>query len=152
AITVVAVHPDQVWNPREHHCAIRDRLGKVDLLPVYRERNITHEAHVEAGSGDDDVGIKVLAGFEQQPAPSEVLDLVGSDRRFSFAYRLEQISVGNEADPLLVRLVGRSEMGLDIVVRAKSSTHLCYQFLLQGFRLFSGTLQYRGTIADHFPT
>src|SRR5262245_52923722 len=56
----------------------------------------------------------MFAGFEQEPAFGERLDLVGHDRDAAFAYRSEEIGIWNEAEPLVPRVVARREMLCDV--------------------------------------
>ena len=53
-------HPRHVGHAGEHHAAIGHRLGEHQRLAVDGEVDIAEDAEMEAGGGDDDVGIELL--------------------------------------------------------------------------------------------
>ena len=70
---------------------------------------------VEAGRGDDDVGLELGARLQPDAVLGERLDLVGDDRGAPAADRLEQVAVGHQAHALVPRVVARAEVGVDVV-------------------------------------
>ena len=69
---------------------------------------------MEAGRGDDDVGVEPLSRLQENAGLLEPLDLVGDDGRFAAFDGLEQIGVGDEGDALPPGPITRREMLLDI--------------------------------------
>ena len=115
----IAEHPDHVGHAGEHHAAIGDGVGEVERLAVDREVDVAQHAEVEAGRGDDDVGLELLAGLQQDALLGEAVDLVGDDGGLAGLDALEQVAVRNEGDALPPRPVARREVGRDVVVRAE---------------------------------
>ena len=86
---------------------------------------------VEAGCGDDDVGLQQLAGFQQDAVLDEAVDLVGDDGGLAARDRLEQIGIGHEGDALPPRPVARREMLSRRRTPGPSTALICAdQFLL----------------------
>ena len=54
----VAEHPGHVGHAGEHHAAVGDGVGEVERLAVDGEVDVAEHAEVEAGGGDDDVGVE----------------------------------------------------------------------------------------------
>src|SRR3546814_15036649 len=84
-------------------------LAPIDGIAVDAYRNLAGDRELEAGRGDDDVGVEMLAGLQLDAALVETLDMIGDDRRLARLHRLEKIGVGDEAQPLIPRVVGRGE-------------------------------------------
>ena len=93
---------------------------------------------VEAGRGDDDVGLQLLAGFQQDALLGEAVDLVGDDGGLAGLDALEQVAVGNERDALPPRPVLWREVGRDVVILAEIGFDRRQQILLRRFRLLKG--------------
>ena len=67
----VAEHPGQVGHAGEHHSPVGDRVGEVQRLAVDDEVDVAQHADVEARGRNDDVGVELLAGFEQDARSRE---------------------------------------------------------------------------------
>ena len=106
----IAEHPDQVRHAGEHHAAIGDGIGEIQRLAVDRKRDVAEHAEIEPGRGDDDVGLELVAGFQENALFGEAVDLVGDDRGLAALDALEQVGIGNEGDALPPRPVFRREM------------------------------------------
>ncbi len=104
----------QVRHPAEHHALVADGLGQLDLSAVDTELDPTGGEQVEAGRGDDDVGLDLLPGPQLHPALGEGLDLVGHDRGLTMAETPEQVAVRDQTDPLVPGVVARLEVGVDV--------------------------------------
>jgi len=70
---------------------------------------------LQAGRGDDDVGIEVRTGFERDTGGVEVADVVGDHGGAALADRGVEVGVGDQAHPLVPRVVARLEVGVDVV-------------------------------------
>ena len=90
---------------------------------------------MEAGRGDDDVGIELRAGLEQDAGLGEPLDLVGDDGRLARADALEQVAIRHERDALPPRPVARREMRRHVVVGAEMRANAGDELLLRDLRL-----------------
>ena len=98
---------------------------QLDRRAVHGELHAAEHQQVQAGGGDDHVGLQLGARRELEPLLGERLDAVGHDRRAARADRLEQVAVGHEAQALVPRVVARREVGVDVVaVAAGRSTPL----------------------------
>src|SRR3546814_10749919 len=84
-------------------------LVRIDEGAVDAYRNLACDGRLEAGGGDDDVGVEMLARLELDAALVETLDMVGDDRRLARLHRFEEIGVGTEAQSLVPRVIGRGE-------------------------------------------
>ena len=96
----IAEHPDHVGHAGEHHAAIGDGLGEIQRLAVDDEVDVAQDVQVEAGGGDDDVGLELLAGLQQDARFGEAVDLVGDHRGLAGRDALEQVAVRHEGDAL----------------------------------------------------
>src|SRR6202034_4942562 len=96
----------EVRQTGEHDAPIGDGLGEVDRLAVDREHDIPQDAHVEAGRGDDDVGVQHLAGDQADPGLREGVDLIRHDGDLSLPYADEEVSLGEHRNALLPRAGG----------------------------------------------
>jgi hypothetical protein len=97
-------------------------------------QDAAHQLDLQAGGGDHDIGFDLLAGFEPQPGGREPLDLAGHHRHASSLHRIEQISVRQQAEALVPRLVSRREMTIDVVAGGKKIPHRLDQPRLCPFR------------------
>ena len=68
---------------------------------------------LQAGGGDDDVGVEVLPGLQRDAGGVEVVDVVGDHLDAAVADRREQVAVGVQADALIPRVVARLEVHVD---------------------------------------
>ena len=57
----VAEDIGHVGHVREHDATVRPALRVVERLAVDREVDVAQHIHVEAGGGDDDVGVQMVA-------------------------------------------------------------------------------------------
>ena len=131
----IAEHPDEVGHAGEHHAAIGHGIGEIQRLAVDGEIDVAIGREVEAGRGDDDVGLQLLAGLQQDTLLGEAVDLVGDDGGFAGLDALEQVTVGNEGDALPPRPVLWREMSRDVVILAEIGFDRRQQILLGCFRL-----------------
>src|SRR5438067_1377431 len=77
---------------------------------VDHEGDVAERAEVEAGRGDDDVGLEAVAALQLDAGLGEALDLVGDDRGLAGMDRLQQVAVGDEGDALPPRPIAWREM------------------------------------------
>ncbi len=124
----IAKDPEHVRDAREHHAAIGDGIGEVQGLAVDFELDVAHNAEVEAGGGDDDVGLKFFPRLEQNAARREAVDFVGDHRGFARGDALEDVAIGDKGDALPPGAVVRGEVGLDVIVRAEEGADAGQQF------------------------
>ena len=144
----IAEHPHHVGHAGEHHAAIGDRVGEIERLAVDGEIDVAQHVEIEAGGGDDDVGLELLAGLQANAGLGEALDLVGDHRGLAGPDALEEIAVRHEGDALPPRPVGRREVGVHVVVGAEMGAHAAQQFLLHDFRLFERAAREHGLVVQ----
>src|SRR3546814_7986803 len=101
-------------------------LAPIDGIAVDAYRNLAGDRELEAGRGDDDVGVEMLAGLQLDAALVETLDMIGDDRRLARLHRLEKIGVGDEAQPLIPRVVGRGERSEEHTSELQSLMRISY--------------------------
>ena len=89
------------------------RVGHVHLDAVHGHRHAAECLKVQAGCGHDDVGLEFAPGFELDAAFGEGVDPVGDHRGVPVADGLEQVAIGNDAQPLIPRVVGGLEVLID---------------------------------------
>ena len=135
----VSEHPHHVRHAGEHHAAVGDRIGEVERFAVDGEVDVAQHVEIEAGGGDDDVGLEVLAGLQADSGFGEPFDLVGDHRGATGTDALEQVAVGDEGDALPPRPIGRREVRIHVVVRTEVRAHAAQQLLLHDFRLLERT-------------
>ena len=70
---------------------------------------------LQAGGGDDDVGVEVPAGFERDAGGVDMVDVVGDHLGAAVGDGGVQVGVGDQAQPLIPRVVARLEVGVDVV-------------------------------------
>jgi hypothetical protein len=80
----------------------------------------------------------VLARFQLDARRIELLDMIGHDRRLVGFHRLEEIGVGDEAEALVPRVIGRGE-SFGVVAVAKALLQLLGQELLDLLGLLART-------------
>ena len=103
--------------------------AKSSGLPSIGEVDVAQHIQIEAGGGDDDVGLELLAGLQANAVLGEALDLVGDHRGLAGTDALEQVAVGNEGDALPPRPVGRREVRVHVVVGTEVRAHAAQQLL-----------------------
>ena len=91
--------------------------GKIKRFSVYREGDIAKRQQVEAGRGDDDIGIEMIAGCQSDACFGEILDVIGDDGGLAGRDAFEQVTVGQGGQPLPPRTVVRDEMRIHRIVR-----------------------------------
>ena len=130
-------HPRHVRHAGEHHAAIGDGIGELQLLPSMVKSMSPSTLRWKP------VAVTTISAWtgvperELEAGLGEPCDLAGDDRRLARADRLEQIAVGHEAEALPPRRVRRGEMRLDVVVRARARARTAsMQFRLQRLGLF----------------
>ena len=127
----IAEHPRQVGHAGEQNTAVRPAFGEVEHLAVDGHYDIAEHRHVEAGRGDNDVGLELAARFQQDAGLGERLDAIGHHRGLAGADFLVKIAVGDIRQTLAPRPVTRGEVGLDIEVLAEMMARGVEQLLLQ---------------------
>ena len=120
---------------------------EVERAVVDREGDVAEHVELEAGSGDDDVGIDVAAVGELESGLGERGDLAGDDGRLAAVDRLEQVAVGHECDPLAPRQVARRERFLDEVVVLRREPRSARP-ASSSARVTSGSLKQRSVNTD----
>jgi hypothetical protein len=92
-------------------------VGDVDRRAVDRQLDAAEEQQVQPGGGHDDVGLELTARRQPDARLGERVDLVGDDLGGPRGDRLEQVAVGDDAEPLVPRVVAGREVGVDVVAR-----------------------------------
>src|ERR1700691_4569197 len=87
----------EVRHALEHHALVDQLAGDVHALPADAELDPADEQQLEAGSGDDDVGLELVAGLQQQAPFGERVDVSGVHGDPAAADRLEHVAVGARA-------------------------------------------------------
>src|SRR3546814_10983314 len=82
-----------LFRSRKHHAAIIDRIGEIDMLAIHSKVDAAHHAEIEPRRRDDDVGLKLLPGFEQNTLLRKALDLVGHNRSLARCDTLKNIAI-----------------------------------------------------------
>ena len=108
---------------------------KHQRLAVDGEVDVAEHVQVEAGGGDDDVGVELPAGFAAGCRFSVKRSISSvTTEALPDANALEQVAVRDEGDALPPRPVAWREMRLDVVVGAEMRAHRGEQFLLHLLR------------------
>ena len=147
--TEVSEHPEQVRHAGEHHASVVDGFGEVERLAVDRKVDVSQHAHVETGGGYDDIGLKFLAGLQQDAMFREPFDLVGDDRRFARSDTVEEVAVRDEGYALTPGAIAGREMALHIVLWAENGANAVEQFLLHLLRFFERTPRECGLVVQY---
>ncbi len=111
----VAHTPEQVGHVVEHVRLVDEAVAGIDLDAVQADRGAAERLQLQAGGGDDDVGIEVLTGFECDTGGVEMVDVVGDHVGAAVGDRGVQVGVGDQAHPLVPRVVPGFEVGVDVV-------------------------------------
>ena len=94
-------------------------LVRVDLLAVDADPDAAQRLQLDAGRGDDDVGVEVSAGAQRDAGGVHVVDVIGHHVDVARRDGLVEVAVEDEAHPLIPRVVRRREMGVDVVARGQ---------------------------------
>ena len=78
-------------------------------------RDAAERLQLQSGGGHDQVGVDPLAGRQHDAGGVDVVDVVGHHLGAAFADVLEQVSVEDQAHPLVPRVVARLEVHVDVV-------------------------------------
>src|SRR3546814_15527928 len=62
----IAEHHREVRHVREHARLVIEMLAPIDGIAVDAYRNLAGDRELEAGRGDDDVGVEMLAGLRSE--------------------------------------------------------------------------------------
>jgi len=111
----VADGEGEVRHSGEHQALVGQAAGQVHRRAVDREGDAAEGEQLQPGGGDDDVGGQLAARLQQDAVLGEPDDPVGDHRRLTLPDGPEQVGVGHRAHPLVPRVVGRVEMGVDVV-------------------------------------
>ena len=68
----VAERQRQVGHAAEHHALVAHRLGEVDVAAVDGDLHAAERQQVQAGRGDDQVGLELGAGAQPEPVSVNV--------------------------------------------------------------------------------
>lgn len=85
----------------------------VDFLAVHGEVDSSKEPQIKSCSGDDNVGIQLLATVEQDAIADHILDGICNNTRTIAVQALEEVTVGAQAKSLLPRVVARLEVRIN---------------------------------------
>src|SRR5258706_2944371 len=105
----------EVRHALDHHPLVGQPGSEVDGLAVDRKLDPAEEQQLDAGRGDDDVGLELGARPQPHPLLGERVDVVGDQRRGAVPDGLEEVAIGREAEPLVPGVVPGSEVGVDVV-------------------------------------
>ena len=130
----VSEHPGQIGHAGEHHSAIGDGVREDERLAVDHEVDVPQHIEVEAGRGDDDVGLEQLAGLQENARLREAVDLVRDDGCLAGGDAPEQVAIRDEGDALPPRPVARREVRVDVVVGTEIGANARQQLLLHDLR------------------
>ena len=86
---------------------------RLDLRAVDAQLHTAERLQLQAGGGDDDVGIDALTRTQHDAGPVEMVDVVGHHIRTTIADGRVQIVVENQAQPLVPRVVAGLEVDVD---------------------------------------
>ena len=111
----VAHTPEQVWHVFEHVGFVDEAVAGIDFYAVQADRGPAERLQLQAGGRHDDVGIEVSTGFECDTGGVEMVDVVSDHIGAAIADGAVQVSVGDQAHPLVPRVVPRLEVGVDVV-------------------------------------
>ena len=106
----VADDPGQVRNVLQQRALVGHELAEAARLAVDTHLDAAEDLELQAGGGDDDIGLQLLAGFEPDATLGESVDLVGDDRGLAGADGLEQVAVRHRAEALVPGFVARREV------------------------------------------
>ena len=87
--------------------------GDVDALAVDVHLDPAERLQLQAGGGDDDVRLQLLARCQPDARFRERLDAVGHDRRLPLPDRPKQVAAWHQAHPLVPGVVARVEVHID---------------------------------------
>ncbi len=74
---------------------------------------------MQAGGGDDNVRVELLAGLQTNAMFGEGVDLIGDHGSFSTIDGLKEVRIWDKTEALVPRLVARLEMLFDVVAERK---------------------------------
>ena len=107
-------------------------VGGYRGLAVNADLRLAQRDQIEPGRGDDDISFKFAPRFQFDAGGREMIDMIGHNFGAAFGDRLVHIAIGDEAQPLFPRVVGRGEVTLQICAsRQLLLRH--FQKLLAGF-------------------
>ncbi len=107
-----------------------------DRLAIDADGDFARDRELEAGGGNDHVGVEMLARFELDAGLVEAFDMIGDDRGLARLHRFEKVGIGDKAEPLVPRIIGRGESD-GIVTVAERLLQLLGQEVRNLFRLFA---------------
>ncbi len=113
----VAHAPRRVGDVLKQVAPEQEPVVRVDLLPVDADRDAAKRLQLDAGRGDDDIGVEPLTRAKRDTGRIHVIDVVGDHVDVAVADGLVQVRAEHEAQPLIPRLVRRLEMGVDVIAR-----------------------------------
>ena len=90
-------------------------LREIDRLAVDAELGAAEQLQVQARRGDDDVGLSSAPGAQPDAVSVNVSMWSVTTDGLAVADRLEQVAVGDQAQPLVPRVVARAEVRVDVV-------------------------------------
>ena len=122
--------------------------GEVDSISVDHEVHLAEGDQVQAGGSNDQVGLEFLAGLEPDSRLSERVDVVGDHRCISRPDRPVEVAIREQAQALVPGVIGRREVGVDVIVGAESLPDPVQQQFLHLLRIGSG-LAVDESLAEH---
>src|SRR5690606_18970085 len=105
----IAEYYREVGQVGEHAAAVEPVARPVDRRAVEARGDLSAEQESEPGGGHDDVGRQPLARGEPHALRVEPGDRAGDDPGAPSVDGLDQVAIGDEAEPLLPRAIGRFE-------------------------------------------
>ena len=93
----VAEDPGEIGNVLEQDSLVEHALAESLCLAIDDELHPSEDLQIQPGRGDDDVGFKVLARFQQDAGLAKGFDRVGFERGLTRAQCLEQVGTGHYA-------------------------------------------------------
>ena len=84
------------------------------------DRDTAERLQLQAGGGDDDVGVDALTGPQHDAGRVDVVDVVGHDLRAAVADRRVEVVVEDQAQPLVPRVIAGLEVDVDGIAFGQS--------------------------------
>ncbi|GAB3925738.1 hypothetical protein GCM10027613_39060 [Microlunatus endophyticus] len=94
----------------EHQPAVDDPGRRINRHAVDAEIDPAQQLHPQPGGRDDHIGRQQLARCQPDAIGLEVIDVIGDDGRITALDRREKIPIGDDAQPLVPRVVQRCEV------------------------------------------
>ena len=72
----ITKHEGHIGHTGIHQAAVGIGAAKIYRLPVYIKRDVTHHTQVEAGGGNDDIGLQQFTGGGEYTLVGKTVDMI----------------------------------------------------------------------------